>query len=231
MKERPILFSAPMVRALLYGSKTQTRRVLNEAKTFNDYRPYVNQRWEEGSFKFETPDGMGITIGMRSPFIAEQYSPYGRTDNHLWVREAWRTYASLDGTPPRDIAPGAGIQYEALGTNIHGDKGNYLLGMGKYRPSMFMPRWASRITLEITKVRVERLQDISETDAEAEGIQQHSTGLWLPCSEPGKAHIDPRRAYRDLWESINGPGSWDLNPWLWVIQFKCNNSQTTKETL
>jgi len=83
-----------------------------------------------------------------------------------------------------------------------------------------MPREASRITLEVTGVRVERLQHISETDAIAEGIEQHMPGLWLPCSEKGKAHIDPRLAYRDLWESINGTGSWDANPWVWAIEFR-----------
>jgi hypothetical protein len=154
--------------------------------------------------------------------------PYGKPGDQLWLREAWRTYASLDGIPPRDIAPGAGIQYEALGTSLPGDKGDYLLGMGRYRPSMFMPRWASRILLEITSVRVERLLDISEADAQAEGVERRIIGEgWREygldkqteaCGTPPL--ISAKESFYSLWESINGPGSWDANPWVWCIEFK-----------
>lgn len=203
MKERPILFSAPMVSALLDGSKTQTRRIAKFPEGTTAAEWVVNKQ--------AVPDGIytGWVIDTPAPLSLPRKCPYGQPGDQLWVREAWRTYASLDGIRPREIAPGAGIQYEALGTNLPGDKGDYLLGMGKYRPSMFMPRLASRITLEVVDVRVERLQDISEADAEAEG--------W---TGPILGRYTAYHWYLELWESINGKGSWDANPWVWVIEFR-----------
>jgi hypothetical protein len=175
MKERPILFSAPMVRALLDGSKTQTRRVIADRHLLG---------------------------GPPTDALLEM-CPYGQPGDRLWVREAWTTHACFDDIPPRDLTTRS-LHYQADG----------LIKTGKNRPSMFMPRWASRITLEITDMRVERLQDISEADAKAEGLTCQN-GLY---ATPGQVwQIDPRKAYRDLWESINGPVA---NPWVWVIEFK-----------
>lgn len=203
-KERPILFSAPMVRAILEGRKTETRRVVKFISTA-DLETFLNN----------VPNKTACC-------------PYGKPGDRLWVREAWRTYQSLDSLNPSRIDAGVGIQYAALGTNIHGDRGDYLLGMGRLRPSIFMPRWASRILLEITAVRVERLQDIGYEDALAEGVQDMTALLhdeWKPLE--GESGNDcarrlrwPQRLYEQLWESINGPGSWDANPWVWVIEFK-----------
>lgn len=128
---------------------------------------------------------------------------HGKAGDQLWVREAWRTLKEADKLPPRDLNAAHRIWFEA--DNDHQE------GSGKLRPSMFMPRLASRITLEITSVRVERLQDISEADATAEGTP-HS--LKHPA---GRTAIEN---YEHLWECLNGDDSWDLNPWVWVIEFK-----------
>ena len=154
MRERPILFNGPMVRASLSGQKTQTRRAVKPVGNDggfvlieNDSRlwPY---RSDDGESCFHTVKRGGNEYLDETPHEC----PYGRPGDRLWVREAWRSYESLDDIPPRAIAPGAGVQYEAGGSNLGIDR---LEGMGKLRPSMFMPRWASRITLEIVSVRVE----------------------------------------------------------------------------
>lgn len=229
MKERPILFSAPMVRAILEGKKTQTRRVVKGADYFAAGWPCkFGKECSDRNCLYSHVDGRHLTV---------MHLPYGKTGDRLWVREAWRTYSSLDGCKPSNIIHGAGIQYEAAGTNIHNDNGDYLLGMGKLRPSIFMPRWSSRILLEITDVRVERLQNISEKHAIEEGLSTitkdggRTVKYGIPDADgyPGNDdigwnwedwNISPISAYRRLWESINGQGSWDTNPWVWVIEFK-----------
>lgn len=198
MRERPILFSAPMVRAILAGTKTQTRRPVKLAGwKLGEKRPNVNAETlrEEWLFRAEV-----------NPARFEwRPCPYGQPGDRLWVREAWRAPTSCDELPPRSISDSEAVRFiadEVIGSDP---------GFGKGRPGMFMPRWASRITLEITGVRVKRLQDISEADAVAEGVTA------------GKYHGLDRanaRAYSYLWESINGPGSWDANPWVWVVEFQ-----------
>ena len=121
--------------------------------------------------------------------------------DRLWIREAWRAPREFDAVAPRDIPPGTDVWYEAQ-DNVPFHPSDF----GKLRPSIHMPRSLSRITLEVTGVRVERLQDISEADAIAEGTP-FPFGGWVG-------------GYQKLWESINGPGSWDLNPWVWVVEFK-----------
>ena len=121
--------------------------------------------------------------------------------DHLWVRESWRAPREFDAVAPRDIPPGTDVWYEAQ-DKVPFHPSNF----GKLRPSIFMPRSLSRITLEVTGVRVERLQDISEADARAEGTP-FPFGGWVG-------------GYQKLWESINGPGSWEANPWVWVVEFK-----------
>lgn len=212
MKQRPILFSAPMVRALLDGSKTQTRRVVK--------LPHSNPLgiWEPTTISGNTktgeviPEQAAIWHTRTGDCLT---SPYGQPGDHLWVREAWRTIAQADNQPPRDMDAGYRVWYEADGL--------HQLGYGKPRPIMFMPRWASRITLEVTGVRVERLQDITEADAIAEGCtKNHNNYYWGgPHSVSGlKQFATATQAYRDLWVSINGPDSWDLTPWVWVIEFE-----------
>ncbi len=187
MKERPILFSAPMVRAILAGTKTQTRRVVGGLHPdCHSVRPFGID------FKFYDPFGR-LTQATRCP--------YGQPGDRLWVREAWAVPHRYDHLGPSNI-PVLGVRTHYAATEERG-------GL-RWRPSIHMCRWASRITLEVTGVRVERLQDISEADAAAEGI---------PHSEVSPPDMDTF-AFRHLWESINGPGSWDANPWVWVVEFK-----------
>jgi hypothetical protein len=234
MKEHPILFSDPMVRAILDGSKTQTRRVVKP-------QPYIDEQgnfcWNGYCFGQDRngPLVQAIASPVPSSKTKRVRCPYGQPGDQLWVREAWRTYASLDDVRPSAIVPGAGIQYEAGGSNVHG--AHSLHGMGKLRPSMFMPRWASRIQLEITGIRVERLLDIREDDAMAEGIRRFDDipvgpmTASLRIAQPDRfSAFEPentdqclgtaRNAFCNLWESINGPGSCDANPWVWVVEFK-----------
>lgn len=189
MKERQIPMNAPMVRATLDGSKTQTRRIV-----------------KGHALAFLSADHKPILM-----------CPYGKPGDQLWVREAWRTVSDADPIPPRLMTAGFRLWFEA---DIP-----HQPGYGRLRPGMFMPRWASRITLEIVSVRVERLQDISEADCWSEGIEA-CDGLLddvniINCAKRMRRSFeDAAPTYAALWESINGPGSWDINPWVWVIEFK-----------
>lgn len=190
-KERPILFNAAMVRAILGGHKTQTRRIVKTCRERGMQGPVV--RGQKGEV---ATVGFAATAGL---------CPYGQPGDRLWVRETYGyKIRSAGGTPHVSIAyratePDAVHCYDCNGEEL----------TMKWRPSIHMPRWASRITLEIVSVRVERLQDISNEDAVAEGIG---------------APLDIRYAaldeFKPLWESINGAGSWAANPWVWVIEFE-----------
>lgn len=191
MTERPILFSAPMIRALLADTKTQTRRVVKMRSHHQ-----IEQR----------DDGQNWPWMYDSERNADWWMPcpHGQPGDRLWVRETWRVCGGREYEYQQDRTS---VMYRAT----HQESGFPLTWESyKWRPSIFMPRWASRITLEIAGVRVERLQEISEADAIAEGIPSGDV------SPPDMA----RFAYRQLWESINGHGSWDANPWVWVIEFK-----------
>lgn len=205
MKERPILFSGAMVRALLAGTKTQTRRVLHPAPVERDGQWFFHRR--------------GLPVYLRGAPLAQDACPYGQPGDRLWVREAWRSGRLTDRFPPREMTPHH-VWYEADGQAPEACN-------GKLRPAMFMPRWASRITLEVVGVRVERLQDISMSDSWAEGIPGapppgvhiERVDEWVRWSD-GVMREDPKLAYRDLWEEINGHGSWAANPWVWVVSFR-----------
>ncbi len=208
-RERPILFSGPMVRALLDGTKTQTRRVAQGAP--DDWAPigpevYSPTVVDRNGDEQPGPDAYGAGNDDGSHWIR---CPYGQPGDRLWVREAWRTEPALDPCPPREIAMvGAPVQYEA------GPAAD-VLG-GKLRPSIFLPRSLARIRLVVTGVRVERLQDISNEDARAEGVLPKYADECAALGHPYNAGP----LYRQLWESINGPGSWDANPWVWVVKFR-----------
>lgn len=176
-REHPILFSGDMVRAILAGNKTQTRRVMK-------------------------PQSRGIAYirGSRGGQCERVACPHGVFGDHLWVREAHYVWNAgyKDGSGRR-------IDYRATEPDSP---------CGRWTPSIHMPRWASRITLEITDVRVERLQSINDDDALAEGIYPTKTGIY-----PGS----PRAAFRGLWDSLNAKRngcSWDQNPYVWVISFR-----------
>ena len=224
MKERGILFSAPMVRALMDGSKTQTRRVIKDQSIGEHFSHMTDDGRAHLEWLGEPSCGSGVWDVPE--YSANVASPYGVPGDRLWVREAWRAPTGIfDGYPPRDLRPGTPLRYEADGANSH-----TTFSPGKLRPSMFMPRWASRILRELVSVRVEQLQDISEVDAVAEGIRISSKvrrsdacyGIY-ECSMPdGKTHFNDSACalYRVLWEQLNGPGSWDVNPWVWAYGLK-----------
>jgi hypothetical protein len=203
-RERPILFSAPMVRAILDGRKTQTRRVAKPR--FDDRKPC--EHW-----KGENHDGDATMYRHCSHGSEGLGCPYGQPGDRLWVRETW--FSSNPKTPSR-------VRY-AADDLIRLEDGLFARAVcnpPKWRPSLFMPRWASRITLEIVAVRVERLQDISEKDALAEGCEREfkadGSTVW------GAGLVEAVENYKTLWDSINakrGVG-WDINPWVWVIEFK-----------
>lgn len=212
MKERPILFSALMVRALRAGLKTQTRRLLNPQPNNPEVfgvSPIWGQGARRGSARFEIHaafnDG-GKRVDRWLP------CPYGAAADRLWVKETWRTEKKYDRRKPSRLPAGARIWFEADGPAP--------AWAGRLRPSIFMRKWMSRIRLAISGIRVERLQEISEADAKAEGAAHRiAPGGDLAGAFDQRVPIGFRNHFRDLWESINGAGSWGTNPWVWVVEF------------
>lgn len=211
MKDRPILFSAPMVRSLLNGTKTQTRRVVK----WRDPAPGLNLSFSglaatriEGSNGFVLESRTRASWEFRSSVTP---CPYGVPGDQLWVREA---FAKVDG----QTRPWIETDYRA--TYEHGCRLADHLGIKKrWTPSIHMPRAASRITLEITGVRVERLQAISDEDCVHEGCGATLAAIGVPTTST-PAETIPRAMFRELWQSINGAESWDANPWVWVVEFQ-----------
>jgi hypothetical protein len=238
MKTRPILFSAPMVRALLAGTKTQTRRIIRDApdeatKLRLDGRGILQSFIGDMMDLPEThPEAWHLVVGDHGCETPVR-CPYGVTGDSLWVREKFCqryddngnfVYNAAGNLDPSCCYYAATCDEQIVAGD--GDGGTRYRKDGSeaspWTPSIHMPRWASRLTLAITDVRVERLQDISEADAIAEGLSHVDDGCseWGIMGNAGSWSEDPRVAYRALWESINGPGSWDLNPWVWVLAFK-----------
>jgi hypothetical protein len=216
MKERPILFKGAMVRAILDGNKTQTRRIIecicnswHIDRVLGDWGLSVPPHKWDGS----DPEPLWRWTGKKQPKAGDWVEvfqtevddhrggpiscPFGTVGDRLWVRETWQfcDYDGPGGYPKTDIV------YRADGETDDKRHG--------WVPSIHMPRWASRITLEVTGVRVERLNEISESDAISEGVT-------LPNPELETYYS----GFKRLWQSINGPSSWSLNPWVWVIKFK-----------
>lgn len=190
-----------MVRAILEGRKTMTRRVVTHPAA---------RHWTDGRFPgADKPIFLAMAGGQgghQGNWIA---CPYGQPGDRLWVRETWATWPSMDATKPSRIYQQP-VHYAAT---FDESKILYPPSMSKkWRPSIFMPRWASRITLEVTGVKVERVQDISKADAISEGVD---------LAEEGSL-IGPRFNFMNLWDSINAKRGfgWDVNPWVWVISFR-----------
>ncbi|CDY79422.1 Phage-related protein [Caballeronia glathei] len=203
MSERPILFSGPMVRALLDGSKTQTRRVIAQQPSDGwafEVPPFFGRisspHPKKGRFGVFVRRGIGTDF----PEIDLIPCPYGMPGDSLWVRETWNHAPAAIGATRDEDGPFAYAAGYATESTID----------GKWRPSIHMPRYASRITLEVTSVRVERLHDITDADALAEGVDRTNTSI------PGYA----RERFVRLWTSINGNESWASDPWVWVVEFK-----------
>lgn len=239
VQERPILFKGEMVRAILEGRKTQTRRVVKP------------QPDKDGGWKGCT------SIGDHN---IDEFCPYGQLGDRLWVRETWRIVGWWEGEPywieykdgTRKEEPGDSLDYDedkyaelsmqcdndCMDAGLKTDEdGAYHIPEEqevptRWRPSIFMPRWASRLTLEITGLRVERLQEISDADVAAEGVsvvfhEPGKFGIENPCATgnvelPNGHHVysTARGCFAALWDSINGKKHpWESNPWVWVISF------------
>ncbi|HCD2033571.1 TPA: hypothetical protein NBJ69_001296 [Klebsiella pneumoniae] len=228
MKERGMIFNGEMVRAILDGRKTQTRRPIKWKQTrFTE----IGER-EDGS-KWPWSEDAEHTCDFWHP------CPFGAVGDRIWVRETWGVVSHafsddglmIDWVPDRpstaihEMPFGNGYYsgyaiYAADGDFTWGDDDGYEDGRSCWKPSIHMPRAASRILLEITDVRVERLNAISQEDAQAEGMEL--TG-WRPTySDPdsGGEVLTPYDNFAQLWESIYGEESWKANPWVWVIEFK-----------
>ena len=227
MNDKPILFQGSMVRAILAGRKKQTRRLIKPQPTLID-----------GEFKYYKNKNHQLTY---SPYVSghldkfmRHYSPYGTKGDFLWVRENftfnWHPYHDKCKIPkswPDDL-PEQGLIYQATETDSE------ILNEASFKPSIHMPRWASRLTLQVTKVRLQRLQDITEEDAMAEGIIQFADKGY---AQAGAVYIDQNRissvdieyvgdtakeAFQLLWQSINGAKSWEANPWVWPVDFNAS---------
>ncbi|HFJ3402226.1 TPA: hypothetical protein ACGUJL_004598 [Salmonella enterica] len=224
VNERGMIFNAEMVRAILEGRKTQTRRVL---ATYQDAVKFCPE-WDVNGKQIFIVLGEKDHTGM-NPVITAIPCPFGQQGDRIWVRETWATLGNEDGCCVdwndnlcKGDEKSAARIYRASCEQRPGDYGLWSIPddadwkphtdnqkfEGAWRPSIHMPRWASRILLEITDVRVERLNSITESDAEAEGVTDTGFGDLL---------VD---GFRYLWKSIYGDGSWQANPWVWVIEFK-----------
>lgn len=211
-KERPILFSAPMVRAILEDRKTQTRRIIKSPKKKLAKRlpvhvvPFIGNK-DLPTWKY------GFCMDNDRVVNFHGLCPYGKPGDRLWVRETF-AHGRIDKLPHP-------CKYRADHPDADTVPGQY----GRaWTPSIHMPRWASRIDLLITNVRVERLQDISEGDAKNEGLTFETADppfYYVDGDKTRASYADtPRRSFAGLWESINGKGSWDANPWVWVVEFE-----------
>lgn len=198
MKERPILFNTPMVQAILSSHKTQTRReiknklIIEQAEFECGHRPNVIRN--EPSLQYWIENGC----------------PFGQVGDRLWVRETFRLY-DLDECPHADFPCGCPRNGTPLYKASHDcDDGE------KWKPSIHMPRSACRLILEITKIRVERLNDISSEDAKAEGFDYstHPSAIQMGYAVGAKTN------FRVTWEQIYGQNEWNKNPWVWVVEFK-----------
>ncbi len=231
-KERPILFSAPMVRAILSSHKTVTRRVMKVQPVLNGgFWEVYGAGWGKGAASVPVMPGHSLSSNC----------PYGRIGDHLWVRETWSD-VNLQGAPGiayradgdvRDLMEDASFLDEDGAFNYDDSRSKPyqfacwsedLIGgkEGRWRSSIHMPRWVSRILLEITDVRVERLQSINEDQAKAEGVRLYTDhaalGDWWHVDGIETYSADPRKSFELLWTSVGG--DWNANPWVWVVEFK-----------
>lgn len=213
---RPILFKDEMVRAILDGRKTQTRRVIKPSQAKYPHYVYGSIRNTQneifGLFNY-MPDGPGTERVEHSTIAC----PYGKPGDRLWVRETWQ-HINNEGQKADEFEHWQQSPSNCFYLADESSPNNKPMS-GRWRPSIHMPRWASRITLEITNVRVERLQDVSEGDAKAEGAKSVDPVTGRECVLD-RAMGSYRLHFQSIWQSINGPESWEANPWVWVIEFK-----------
>jgi len=208
-KETPIIFSTPMVQAILEGRKTMTRRILK-------VQPKDNQDWKlstmmsSSSREDKKHEGKLHWVVYNNKFSIKEYDeryflcPFGKVGDQLWVRECFQ-YKLNDKTM---------VAYRA---DVHESAATVI----SWKPSIFMPKAAARIWLEITNIKVERLNEITEEDALCEGVEfDDENKFWFDYSNPLSECYNPIQSFETLWMKINGEDAWDLNPWVWVIEFK-----------
>lgn len=221
IKERPIIFSGPMVRAILSGRKSQTRRIIKPQPSENctGFSPAISgEHWIE-QLPVKVPAGMlhprhgAVDTTISGNSLRCPYAPVGA---RIWVREAYLVRGA--GKIPVYKADLSAVDAAGFGAMY-----------GGWKRSMYMPRWASRIMLEIIKIRVERVQELRETDAVAEGIEPDGpvnrddlTSCWRNYDphETAAYWNSPRDSFHSLWSAINGADSWNANPWVWVLEFR-----------
>lgn len=223
MMIRPILFSGPMVRAILDGRKTQTRRTVKLEIDFLGAGGRSGDEWDNPRYwGWENQDRPGsfVVLKKENSYDIQIQCPYGNVGDRLWVRETWQSLAAMNQCHKLDDS----YVYRATDPDWETMDG------WKWRPSIFMPRDASRLELEIIGVRVERLSHISNADCVAEGIDpigdEKNIGRCLGrevYTQAGRIEgkcSTVRQLFSELWTNVNGPGSWASNPWVWVVEFK-----------
>ena len=204
MKARPILFTPENAQKVHDGAKTQTRRIVKPQPPANCDKPMFDAAGY--GFFYEQPDSDGDALDVWPEGSDGIKCLYGMVGDRLWVREAWRVFGGLEYE----------YQQHLPSVRYRGDISDALEYLqAEWRPSIHMPKWACRTWLDLTAVRVERLQDITEDDARAEGCAP------VVHDKDGAVDCGTRKTiFRQLWESIHGPGSWGENPWVWVLEFK-----------
>jgi hypothetical protein len=238
MKEKPILFSAPMVRAILAGRKTQTRRLFKVTSPDRTRHIITSPkeeiiRFDDGTFHYLS------TYGLSGPYPC----PYGQPGDRLLVKETYYAFGHwetrFNAKKQRDEwhfvdqTRLAGYAYRFAADEVINPplfrqagvlpswwKRPAIFPSWWKRPAIFMPCHASRIRPEVTSVRVERLQDITEQQALEEGVKQCDGGAWDYLANDWAQGYSPRSSFGSLWQSLNGAGSWAANPWVWVIEFE-----------
>lgn len=217
--ERPILFSGPMVQAILEGRKTQTRRVVKPVDRLGDIKSITHADYHS----VFGGDAWIAANGTTPPYLSTRIEcPYGKKGDRLWVRETWRLFDAIKECECLETPCGC----PKTGTPLY--KASHDDGESKWKPSIHMPRAISRILLEITDIRAERLQDISEDDAVAEGAildcsrDSERCALEYCKNEVSCPHITRIGGFRQRWDSINAKRGygWAKNPWVWVVEFK-----------
>ncbi|WP_422505919.1 hypothetical protein [Stenotrophomonas sp. GZD-301] len=234
MRERPILFNGDMVRAILAGQKTQTRRVVKpQPPTPEDVRALagIDYCWLPPSWPGAQHHRVGGPVWAVRKLMGQEpeiVCPFGQPGDRLWLRETWRPSVIHSCCEDACDCDSVGITYAADGqwvpfTSQAGPDDDWILpdaAARGYVPSIHMPRWACRLVLEITAVRVERLQAISEADALAEGIEE--IGGRFTFNGGMHESLTPQISFQTLWDSTGG--QWAANPWVWVIEFKAVKS-------
>lgn len=220
MTDRPILFSGTLVRAILDGRKTETRRLVTAGTSLCGFPELLDVDYGNGVAT--TPINVNSKARLLVPLDKDgigsvDVDPRIKVGDRLWVRETWRPTVEHDGSKPSLIPSGSTVMYEA-DRSWRQDVPGKAEAFGGLQPSIFMPRWAARIFLRVTEVRAERLQDIDEEGAKREGVD-----MTMDAFAEGMASGHYRSRFAMIWDRIYGKkpaASWAANPWVWVVKFE-----------